>query len=383
MHNWLAVFYKIILISVLMPVMYTGEAIARQGSASHVKVDVASGLHIDPDNGEIPASLHLFIQPGFQVYTSPANQYNELFGIRRLLADLRLQHKQRYAVVLNADPFDHIKGPLTDLYTEIGITKTLAIRAGRFAAPFSEENQTPARLLQVPERYTALTSFQNSGSYATKTGIMLTGALSHLNYAISTGFQDRVQGTRRFDVQARLSYRFNPDLRYGIGVSYAEPDGRQIRIADNNGFIMNEVPVHGRQYGILGSSEWHYRSWHTKGELFLIWFDGNGQQENSIDFYYGSYSELGYFFGSDRHIAVHRLTGRLEVSQFYGLSGSMDATKRLYSLSLAHSWRIGSFITLHTSTIYNLPDRIVVSDGSPYNNGTGLFQFLGLLSIGI
>lgn len=367
----------------LLPAIYAAETFAQQGSVSRVKADVPWGLHLAADNGDIPASLHLFMQPGFQAYASGANDSGELFAIRRLLADLRLQHKQRVALVLNADFIDDVRGPVTDLYAEIGITRSHSIRAGRFAAPFSEENRMPSRLLHVPERYAALTSLQRSGSFATQTGMMLTGALSGLNYTISAGFQDRVQGNRRRDVQAHLSYRFSPDLRYGLSVSYAGAAGRKIGMADHNGSILNEVPVYGSQYGILGISEWFYRNWHTRGELFLIRFDGTVQQGNAIDFYYGSYSELGYFFGSNRYLAAHRLTGRLEVSQFYGLRGNAGATKRLYSLSLAHSWRLGSFITLQTSTIYNLPDSVAKLASSPYSNGTGLFHFMGLLSIGI
>jgi hypothetical protein len=44
---------------------------------------------------------------------------------------------------------------------------------------------------------------------------------------------------------------------------------------------------------------------------------------------------------------------------------------------------MGSFITLQTSTIYNLPDSVAKLDSSPYSTGTGLFHFMALLSIGI
>ncbi|MFU8861607.1 MAG: hypothetical protein ACNA8K_14410 [Cyclonatronaceae bacterium] len=377
------VLVKTILISVLLPAIYAGMASAQNGAVSLIKLDVPSGMHLVSDNGEIPASLHLFVQPGFRAYAAGVDDSGEQFAIRRILTDLRLQHKQKLAVVLNTGFLDDVRGPVTDLYTEMGISRSLAVRAGRFAAPFSEENRMPSRLLHVPERYTALTSLQRSGSFASQTGVMLSGNISRLNYALSAGYQDRVQGSRRRDVQAHFSYRFSPDLRYGLSVSYAGSAGRKIGIADHNGFILSEVSVNGSQYGVMGISEWFYRNWHTRGEIFLIRFDGTVQQGNTIDFYYGSYSELGYFFGNHRHLAVHRLTGRLEVSQFYGFRGNEGTTKRLYSLSLAHTWRMGKFITLQAGTVYNLPDRVAESEDSPYRNGTGLFHFMGLLSIGI
>jgi hypothetical protein len=44
---------------------------------------------------------------------------------------------------------------------------------------------------------------------------------------------------------------------------------------------------------------------------------------------------------------------------------------------------MGSFITLQTSAIYILPDRVAKLESSPCSSGTGLFHFMGLFSIGI
>jgi len=230
----------------------------------------------------------------------------------------------------------------------------LQLRAGKFTSQFSTENARSSRAIDTIERYLALNSMFLLPALDTQFGVMLHGHLgAQRAWGYSLGLYNGNSSANanvrdnndEKEIQAKLTYRWAPNLQGSLALSHTRESAQTLRLVDVGFNTYTAVAVDGNRNGVGADFLWHNGSWRLSGEGLFFRFDGRDQERAELT---GGFIQPSWFSHGDEQGGTQWLL-RAEFTQINASTG--DNVDRLVALTAGVNWFLNPNVRLQVNAI--------------------------------
>ena len=225
----------------------------------------------------------------------------------------------------------------------------LQLRAGKFVVPFSEEGWRSSRNYDTVERFIVLNSLYALPSLDTQIGVMLHGQLLADNkltwYAgVWNGNASAAENNRDNngdkELQAKVTYRFTPTFRAGLGVDHTTEETQTLRLNSLTGTRFAATDVRGTRSGIDADFLYEKARLSVRGEAMTVDFSGSDVALR------GGFLQAAYFVRGNHDGGMQPLI-RIETARMNARNG--DST--IDALTLGVNWYLSNHVRLQVNGI--------------------------------
>ncbi len=309
---------------------------------------------------------------------------NEFF-IRRSRLDFIFDYKDRYQIFAELDA----RGNRTEMVLaqfDIRYFRQHKIQVGKFITPFSPENTRSSRSLSSVERYNGLNSIFLLPGLDTQYGFMFYGKLPRFEYYLSiTNGNGKASANIREnndskDLQGRLVYKVNHQLRIGGSFNYANEAPQSLKLVDHTFNSFNEAKIYGERWGYLFDFEYNRNPFLLRAEGFHYDFSSALSEIQQVETFRGGYLEVGYFLFGNTSDGL-QLTGRVERAEYGDRHPSLAGPSRINSIVIGNNWYRDGIFRLQLNLIYEMADEASQLANTRFNAQDDAFEILTMLQL--
>ena len=223
-------------------------------------------------------------------------------------------------------------------------------------------------------------------SMTSQYGVMLNGKISAFDYYLGfingngTTSKNILEDNTAKEIQARVRWNVNPDLKCGAGFDYSRENQQALGLWDHTFEIYSRDTISGRRLGYLLEFDYAVKKWSFRGEGIHFFFSDRFRFEKRIRQFYGGYVETGYFLSGNAKQGF-QLIGRLERAQFLKTLDGFSGPKRSDSFIIGYNWYFNELLRWQTNVIHDRLDRKVIISDSRYNGRKDGYQILSMLQM--
>lgn len=308
------------------------------------------------------------------------------FFVRRAVTDFEFIYQDKYRFFMEIDARGESRYEMVIAQIDIQYAKDQHLVAGKYMTPFSPENHRTSRALNTIERYSALNSMFKLPSMTSQYGVMLNGKIRAFDYYLGfingngTTSKNIREDNNAKELQARVRWNVNPDLKFGTGFDYSRENQQILGLWDHTFEIYSRDTISGKRLGYLLEYDWIIKNWSLRGEGIHFFFSDRFKQEKRIGQFYGGYLEAGCFLSGSAKQGF-QLIGRFERAQFLKTYDGFSGPKRNDSFIIGYNWYFNELLRWQTNVIHDRLDRKVVISDSRYNYKKDGYQVLSMIQM--
>ena len=271
------------------------------------------------------------------------------FRVRRARVGWAMTFDNKYEVFIEYDGVPQTGNLVEARLNAKLIGDDLQVRAGKFVVPFSEEGWRSSRNYDTVERFIVINSLYGLPALDTQIGVMLHGQLLAENkltwYAgIWNGNASAAENNRDNnddkELQAKVTYRFTPAFRAGLGVDHSTEETQTLRLNSLTGTRFAATDVRGTRRGVDGDFFYEKGALSFRGEAMSLDFADTDATLR------GGFLQAGWFLKGNYDGGIQPLV-RIETARL----GARNRDSSIDALTLGVNWYLSGNVRVQVNAL--------------------------------